>query len=214
MKTFFFLFLSIFLFSACSNNSVDQKKTVTEKLQNAQKNEKTNDEISPEKMTEKFDEKSDYLATMKTSMGEIKIRLFPKKAPKTVENFVRLAESGFYDGVIFHRVIPNFMIQGGDPTGTGTGGKSIFGKPFADEFSDLKNVRGALSMANAGPNTNGSQFFINVVDNLHLDGRHTVFGKVIDGMDVVDAISNVPRDADDKPLSPIKIKSIAIEKIQ
>lgn len=176
-------------------------------------------------------------AIMKTSMGTITFALFPEQAPKTVENFVGLAIRGYYDGITFHRVIPDFMIQGGDPTGTGAGGESIWDQPFEDEFSDhLFNLKGALSMANAGPNTNGSQFF--VVSNEHLnpqmktqmpqagypaeiinayeqggtpwlDGHHTVFGQVIEGMDVVEAISKVKTTAD-KPNTAITIESIEI----
>ena len=123
-----------------------------------------------------------YTATMKTDKGDVKIELYPKDAPQTVNNFVFLAREGFYDGVIFHRVIPDFMAQGGDPTGTGTGGP---GYNFGDEPSGQKHETGSLSMANAGPNTNGSQFFICYEAQPHLNGRHTVFGKVVDGMDVV-----------------------------
>src|SRR2546430_3287964 len=126
------------------------------------------------------------IATMQTNQGTIELELFDEDAPKTVENFKKLAGDGFYDGVIFHRVIPDFMIQGGDPTGTGTGGP---GYQFEDEFNEHKVVRGAFAMANAGPNTNGSQFFIVTADATPwLDGKHTVFGQVTDGMDVVDAI--------------------------
>ena len=131
----------------------------------------------------------DITATMKTTMGEIQILLFPDAAPKAVENFTTHAKNGYYDGLIFHRVIPDFMIQGGDPTGTGMGGESIWGKHFEDEFSpDYHNLRGALSMANAGPGTNGSQFFITHVPTDWLNGKHTVFGKVTEGQSVVDSI--------------------------
>src|SRR5881628_1402651 len=131
-------------------------------------------------------------ATLNTSMGAIALELFDGDAPKTVANFTKLAGDGFYNGVIFHRVIPDFMIQGGDPTGTGSGGP---GYTFEDEFNDHKVVRGAFAMANAGPNTNGSQFFIVTADSCPwLDGKHTVFGRVTDGMDAVDAISDVDRD--------------------
>ncbi|EEI70854.1 MAG: peptidylprolyl isomerase [Lentilactobacillus hilgardii] len=179
-------------------------------------------------------------ATIKTNHGDIKIQLFPEQAPKTVENFVTLAEKGYYDGVTFHRVIPDFMIQGGDPTGTGAGGDSSFGGSFEDEFSpELFNINGALSMANAGPNTNGSQFFI--VTNEHvddgmigqmkqagypdeiidtyknggtpwLDFRHTVFGQVIDGMNVVKEISGVKRSASDKPEDDVVMTTVEITK--
>lgn len=179
-------------------------------------------------------------AVIETTMGVIEIQLFPKQAPKTVENFIKLAEQHYYDGVIFHRVIPDFMIQGGDPTGTGRGGESAFGKPFEDEFSDeLFNFTGALSMANAGPHTNGSQFFI--VTNRHLakemvaememagypeeviekyqkgggtpwlDYHHTVFGQVITGMDVVEKISKVKRNRADKPKKDVVMKKVTIE---
>ena len=145
-------------------------------------------------------------ATLHTNHGDILIELFDDDAPKTVENFLKLARDGFYDGVIFHRIIPDFMIQGGDPTGTGSGGP---GYTFEDEFNDRKIVRGALAMANAGPNTNGSQFFIVTTEAASwLDGKHTVFGTVTDGMDVVDAISGVETDARDRPLADVVIESI------
>lgn len=179
-------------------------------------------------------------ATIKTSMGDIKVVLFPEEAPKAVENFLTLAKDGTYDGVLFHRVINDFMLQSGDTDFLdGRGGKSIWGAPFEDEFSDnLWNFRGALSMANSGANTNGSQFFIvqaptvdasiltklkdagfpaQVIEKYKenggtpwLDKRHTVFGQVIEGMDVVDAIAKVKADQDDKPLDPITIDSIVV----
>lgn len=178
-------------------------------------------------------------ATIKTKHGDIKIQLFPEQAPMTVENFVRLAQKGYYDKTIFHRVISDFMIQGGDPKGNGTGGTSIWNHLFEDEFSrELFNLRGALSMANSGPNTNGSQFFIVQNKNMPkryikqmepagypkeiihaykqggtpwLDGRHTVFGQVIDGMDVVDEIAKVKKDKMDKPLEDVVINTIDID---
>ncbi len=185
----------------------------------------------------------DTIAIMKTNMGEIKIKLFPEFAPKTVENFTTHAKNGYYDGLIFHRVIKDFMIQGGDPTGTGRGGESIWGRAFPDEFTgELHNLRGALSMANAGPNTNGSQFFIVQANSCPedfimqmkqidekvfpnecveayeeiggtpwLDFRHTVFGQVYDGMDVVDAIANVETVVNDKPANDVIIETIIIE---
>ncbi|WP_313628498.1 peptidylprolyl isomerase [Enterococcus italicus] len=177
-------------------------------------------------------------ATIKTNMGDITVQLFPEFAPKTVKNFIELAKKGYYDNVIFHRVIPDFMIQGGDPTGTGMGGESIYGEKFEDEFSpELFNVRGALSMANAGPNTNGSQFFIvnnkNVPANMMtqmeeagypkevveayreggtpwLDFRHTVFGHVVNGMDTVDTIAQVQRGPQDRPVHDVVIEAIEI----
>ena len=173
------------------------------------------------------------VAVLETTKGTVKIQLFPAQAPKTVENFVGLIEKGYYDGIIFHRVISDFMIQGGDPTGTGMGGESLWGDSFEDEFSDeVFNLRGALSMANAGPNTNGSQFFIvqasrvpaNMLRQLKglvpdevvsaygeqggtpwLDKRHTVFGHVIEGMDVVDDMAKVRVNYADEPLEDIKI---------
>ena len=177
-------------------------------------------------------------AIFETSEGHFEIALFPKQAPKTVDNFIGLAKKGYYDGLIFHRIIADFMIQGGDPTGTGMGGESLWGKPFEDEFSkELFNLRGALSMANAGPNTNGSQFFIvnnqNVPSNMlgqlegagypaeiieayqaggtpWLDFRHTVFGHVIEGMSVVDEIAGVQRGPQDRPVHDVVIETIEI----
>ncbi|QMU07861.1 peptidylprolyl isomerase [Levilactobacillus suantsaii] len=176
--------------------------------------------------------------TLETSMGTILLQLFPEQAPKTVENFVTHAKAGYYDGLTFHRVIPNFMIQGGDPTGTGMGGESIWVQPFEDEFSpELYNLRGALSMANAGPNTNGSQFFIvqdkDMTDQMQsqmkdagfpeeivkayqnggtpwLDFRHTVFGQVVKGMDVVDAIAQVKTDSSDQPATPVTMDKVVV----
>src|SRR5881397_102024 len=147
-------------------------------------------------------------ATMQTNHSAIEIELFDADAPKTVENFRKLAADGFYDGVIFHRVIRDFMIQGGDPTGTGTGGP---GYTFDDEFNDHKVVRGALAMANAGPNTNGSQFFIVTTGEAPwLDGKHTVFGEVTSGMDVVDKIEGLDTDARDKPRDDAVIESVEV----
>ncbi len=147
--------------------------------------------------------------TMTTNHGDIVLELFDEDAPETVANFRRLAEDGFYDGLIFHRVIPDFMIQGGCPEGTGTGGP---GYTFEDEFNQHKVVRGALAMANAGPNTNGSQFFIVTTPEAPwLDGKHTVFGRVTEGMDVVDRISELPRDAQDKPREPATIERVEFQ---
>jgi peptidyl-prolyl cis-trans isomerase B (cyclophilin B) len=145
-------------------------------------------------------------ATLQTNHGAIAVELFDEDAPKTVDNFVKLARDGFYDGVIFHRVIPDFMIQGGDPTGTGTGGP---GYTFEDEINDHKVERGALAMANAGPDTNGSQFFVVTTQAAPwLDGKHTVFGRVTEGMDVVDGISEVETGANDKPREPVTIDRV------
>ena len=185
----------------------------------------------------------EVVAVMHTTLGDISIRLFGDKVPRTVENFVTHAKNGYYDGLIFHRVIKDFMIQGGDPTGTGCGGESIYGEKFQDEFHpELHNIRGALSMANAGPNTNGSQFFIveasEVPDGMleqmrgmadrgfpentvkaysevggtpWLDFRHSVFGQVFDGMDVVEKIASVKTNGADRPLEDVKIISIDIQ---
>jgi peptidyl-prolyl cis-trans isomerase B (cyclophilin B) len=147
-------------------------------------------------------------ATLHTNHGAIEIELFPDDAPKTVDNFTSLAGKGFYDGVIFHRVIPDFMIQGGDPTGTGSGGP---GYTFEDEQNEHQVVRGMLAMANAGPNTNGSQFFIVTADDCSwLNGKHTVFGRVVAGMEVADAISAVDRDANDRPREPVAIERVEL----
>ena len=145
---------------------------------------------------------------MTTNRGPIVFELFDDEAPKTVENFKKLAQDGFYDGVIFHRVISDFMIQGGDPTGTGSGGP---GYQFEDEFNDRKVERGALAMANAGPNTNGSQFFIVTTEAASwLDGKHTVFGRVTDGMDVVTAIEQVETGPGDRPRDDVRIESVSL----
>src|SRR5579863_5872945 len=147
-------------------------------------------------------------ATMHTTLGDITLELFDADAPKTVENFRKLAGDGFYDGVIFHRVIPDFMIQGGDPTGTGSGGP---GYTFEDEFNEHPVARGALAMANAGPNTNGSQFFIVTADACPwLDGKHTVFGQVTSGMDVVDAIEQVETGPGDRPREDVVIERVEL----
>ena len=148
-------------------------------------------------------------ATFHTSEGTIALELFPDDAPKTVENFTKLALDGFYDGLTFHRVIPDFMIQGGCPEGTGTGGP---GYQFEDEFNDHKVERGALAMANAGPNTNGSQFFVVTTEEAPwLDGKHTVFGQVADGMDAVDAIEGTETGGGDRPTTPQVIARIELD---
>ena len=148
-------------------------------------------------------------ARMNTTHGTIDLELFDEDAPKTVANFRKLAADGFYDGIIFHRVIPDFMIQGGCPEGTGTGGP---GYTFEDEINHHKVVRGALAMANAGPNTNGSQFFIVTIDAAPwLDGKHTVFGRVSDGMDAVDSIEAVETGRNDRPVEPVAIESIELD---
>lgn len=221
-----FALFAVFVLAACGStadeapaNGQDEAGTPGEAASYPQLHEGVTEEI---------------VADLNTSEGTIRLRLFPEIAPKAVENFLGHAEDGYYDGVIFHRVIEDFMLQSGDPTGSGRGGESIYGEPFEDEFSDrLFNFRGALSMANAGPGTNGSQFFIvqapavpegSVADYPEeiaaayeemggtpwLDGGHTVFGQVEEGMDVVDRIAAVEKNAQDKPLEDIVIESIEV----
>lgn len=196
MKLTLSLFFVLILFISCMNgNSNNQNLTQEQEKQN---------------MSD-----STVVAVINTNMGIIEIQLFESQTPKTVANFIGLAEKGYYNGVIFHRVIENFMIQGGDPTGTGRGGESIYGAKFEDEIvSSLKHDGpGILSMANAGPNTNGSQFFITLVATPWLDGKHTVFGKVIAGMEVVSAIGKVKTSKPgDKPLEDVIMESVTIEK--
>jgi cyclophilin family peptidyl-prolyl cis-trans isomerase len=173
-----------------------------------------NDQVTSKETQTKQESKEMTVAVIKTNMGTIEIEMFADQTPKTVENFVGLADSGYYNGVTFHRVIPNFMIQGGDPTGTGRGGESIWGKKFEDEIAPslVFDKPGILAMANSGPNTNGSQFFITVAATSWLDGNHTIFGQVIEGMDVVYAISKVPTSKPgDKPLEPVVMESVTIE---
>lgn len=240
MKKYYFSLLSILviiLLTACG--------TATDKEQVIEK-EKPADQVPAEENNAKESEEAttmypqlskevaanEALVVMNTTLGPIKIKLFPEQAPKTVENFLTHAENGYYDGIIFHRVIEDFMIQGGDPTGTGMGGESIFGTTFEDEFTaDLFNLNGALSMANAGPGTNGSQFFIVQASQApgtsgypaeiakayeetggtpHLDQKHTVFGQVIEGMDVVNKIATVKTVGQNKPAEDVSIESIEI----
>ncbi|SDN98466.1 peptidyl-prolyl cis-trans isomerase B (cyclophilin B) [Psychrobacillus sp. OK028] len=230
---------TILFLSACgSKDSSAPKEEVEKEETNVSTETKQEGEITMYPQLSKEVASNEALVTMNTSMGPIKIKLFPELAPKTVENFLTHAENGYYDGLIFHRVIQDFMIQGGDPTGTGMGGESIYGAEFEDEFSmNLFNLRGALSMANAGPNTNGSQFFIvqateppataqQMIDGgwpkeiaeayaemggtPHLDQKHTVFGQVIEGLEIVDQMAAVETGANDKPVVDITIDSIEI----
>jgi len=199
--TFTYLVFIILLFGCRESNSLDNKAdTKLTEQRGIMDSTQTNDSVT--------------VAVVKTNMGTFEIELYPKEAPKTVENFTGLAQKGYYNGVIFHRVIDGFMIQGGDPTGTGRGGQSIWGKPFRDEIAkELKHVGpGILSMANAGPNTNGSQFFVTLAATPWLDGRHTVFGKVVSGLDVVMNIGKVETDESDKPLNKVVMESVTIEK--
>ena len=238
-----FILLLMFTLGACGTkqkvNEVNQEKQEEPATDNNKSNEKEGNAdmaeqvVYPQLSTEVAE--NERLVQMNTNMGAIKIKMFPEQAPKTVENFLTHAKDGYYNGVIFHRVIQDFMIQGGDPQGTGRGGESIYGGPFEDEFSmQLFNLRGALSMANAGANTNGSQFFIvqssrasalrqgypqEIIDAYaemggtpHLDFGHTVFGHVIEGMDIVDAIANVKTLPGDKPAEDVVIESIDIIK--
>ncbi|MCM3711577.1 peptidylprolyl isomerase [Sporosarcina luteola] len=256
MKKMSLPFLSIFLvllLAACGQGDQKEQEKATngsattqneDEVQDQLSDDKSSDEATNEEATTMYPQLSNEVAAnealvvMNTTMGPIKIKLFPEQAPKTVENFLKHAENGYYDGIIFHRVIKDFMIQGGDPTGTGMGGESIYGDSFEDEFTmDLFNLRGALSMANAGPNTNGSQFFIvqastppGTATQLtergwpeeiakayeenggtpHLDQKHTVFGQVIEGMDIVDKIASAKTGRADKPVEEISIESIEI----
>jgi peptidyl-prolyl cis-trans isomerase B (cyclophilin B) len=247
MKKTIYLFLAavMLILPACGTstdqNSGAQKESggAAEGTQGEQASEEKGSDEGYPQLTEEVAE-NERLVDMETTMGTIKIKLFPDYAPKAVENFITHSEEGYYDGLIFHRVINDFMIQGGDPDGTGMGGESIYGQPFEDEFSDkLYNLRGALSMANSGANTNGSQFFIvqkktaeagmeeqmekagypgeiiKAYDNggtPWLDSRHTVFGQVIEGMEVVDEIAAAETDESDRPVEDVKIKHIKIIK--
>lgn len=152
------------------------------------------------------------VVSIETTQGTITVALKPEIAPKAVENFLRLAQSDYYNGVIFHRIIKNFMIQGGDPTGTGRGGQSIYGKPFEDEISLSAKFDkpGLLAMANAGPKTNGSQFFITTASTPWLNGKHTIFGEVIEGYDIVKKLEGTPVDGQDRPVVPPKIVKITL----
>jgi peptidyl-prolyl cis-trans isomerase B (cyclophilin B) len=236
------LFIALFVLSACGtskDNNQSKSNSASSIMDQKEGGQKVTDTDYPQLSTDVSE--NEKLVEMETTMGTIKIKLFPKYAPKAVENFVKHAEEGYYDGLIFHRVIKDFMIQGGDPNGNGTGGESIYSQPFEDEFSNnLFNLRGALSMANSGVNTNGSQFFIvqstaldpSRKDKLVKDGYpkeilkayedkggtpwldrlHTVFGQVIEGMDVVDKIANTKADSKDKPVEDVIINKIKVLK--
>ena len=199
-KNIIFIILTVALI-ACSDNAEKKEKPIT----------KTED-IVKELMNISGNEK--LVATFKTNEGDFEIELFATKTPKTVENFVGLATTGKYDNLIFHRVIPQFMIQGGDPTGTGRGGESFWGGKFEDEFDTSlhHDKAGILSMANAGSGTNGSQFFITLIPTPWLDGKHSIFGEVISGMDVVNSIGDTKTGGMDKPVKDIVIQTILVEK--
>jgi peptidyl-prolyl cis-trans isomerase B (cyclophilin B) len=232
------ILILMLILSACGTSAEKE----TDNANGSETEEKKTNNQTPDnfpQLTEEVQE-NERLVEMQTSKGNIKIKLFPDQAPKAVENFIKHSEDGYYDGVIFHRVIQDFMIQGGDPDGTGMGGESIYGEAFEDEFSnELYNIRGALSMANSGPNTNGSQFFIVQNKTLDpslkeqmekagypeeiikayekggtawLDNKHTVFGQVIEGMDVVDSIAAVETGEQDKPVEDVVIEKIKVLK--
>ena len=237
---FALFFVIILLLSACGTGSNEEGKGTNGSESEQGKTEQTEQQVSTEypQLTNEI-LPNEKVIEMETSMGMIKIKLFPEYAPKAVENFITHSKDGYYDGVLFHRVISDFMIQSGDPQGTGMGGESIYGQPFEDEFSTkLFNLRGALSMANSGPGTNGSQFFIVQNSNLSpdlkkqmeeagypaeiieayekggtpwLDHKHTVFGQVIEGMDIVDKIASVEVGERDKPVEDVIIKKIKVE---
>lgn len=198
------LFIVVMIISCSKNNESDLQK----KLHSTIEKGDTLDNLMDLKNDEKL------IATVQTNIGTFEIELFARDVPRTAKNFAGLALKGYYDGIVFHRVIKDFMIQGGDPTGTGMGGESIYGAKFEDEFvpSLMHDSQGIVSMANAGPNTNGSQFFITVVPTPWLNARHSVFGKVIKGMDVVNAISQVPTNNMDRPVDNVVMQKVTIEK--
>lgn len=201
MKALFFSFLFIAVIFGCKDSNSSGNNTLNKQENNT--------------MMQTTGSDSMLVAIIQTTMGTIEIELFEKQTPKTVENFAGLAKKGYYNGVIFHRVIDNFMIQGGDPTGTGRGGESLWGGKFEDEIVPaLKHdIPGILSMANAGPNTNGSQFFITIVPTPWLDGKHTVFGQVINGMDIVYNIGKVATSKPgDKPEVDVIMEKVTTEK--
>ncbi len=203
------IFLLIMLFAVLTGYGNAVSNSNKNKIESSAMNDSTNTAADSVRLND-----STLVAVIKTNMGTIKIQLLPVEAPKTVENFVGLSNKGYFNGIIFHRVISGFMIQGGDPTGTGRGGESIWGGKFDDEISpNLKfDQPGVVAMANAGPNTNGSQFFITVAPTPWLDGHYSIFGKVIGGMDVVYAISNVATSVPgDRPLSDVVMESVTIE---
>jgi len=206
MKQIAFLIVSLFVLNCSGANITKENNDILIKKEKERKVTELMKIAENEKLVAKFN----------TNVGAFEIELFATKVPKTVENFVGLATNGKYNGIIFHRVIANFMIQGGDPTGTGRGGESYWGGKFADEFdASLKHTKpGILSMANAGPNTNGSQFFITLVPTPWLDGKHSIFGEVISGMEVVNAIGITQTGFMDKPVKDIVIETILVEKRQ
>jgi len=199
---FAYFFVTLFFLGCASNNKSNEVKNISKEPEKKVMDDstKTNDTTT--------------VAIIKTNMGTIELELFDKLAPKTVENFVGLAKKGYYNGLIFHRVIDGFMIQGGDPTGTGRGGESFWGGKFDDEIvpSLTFDGPGILAMANAGPNTNGSQFFITLAKTAWLNGHYSIFGKVIKGMDVVQAIGKTKTGPGDRPVKEVVMKEVTIEK--
>jgi peptidyl-prolyl cis-trans isomerase B (cyclophilin B) len=242
LQFLFVLIIGVLVLSGCGTSSEKEEaapKSTAPKTEEKEGSDQVANTVYPQLSNEVSE--NEKLVEIETTMGSIKVKLFPEYAPKAVENFITHGEEGYYDGLIFHRVIKDFMIQGGDPNGDGTGGESIYGQPFEDEFSNnLFNLRGALSMANSGSNTNGSQFFIvqkktvdpsmktemekagfdkEIIEAYEerggtpwLDQRHTVFGQVIEGMDIVDKIAETPVDAKDKPEEDVLIKDIKVLK--
>jgi cyclophilin family peptidyl-prolyl cis-trans isomerase len=207
----YLLIVILITIAACTS---EEKKNNNE-IENKYDNKNIEEVKVKELMT--LEENEILVAQIHTSMGDIEIELFADKTPKTVENFVGLASKGYYDGIVFHRIIADFMIQGGDPTGSGSGGESYFGGSFDDEFHDelTHNGSGILSMANAGPGTNGSQFFITLVPTPWLDGKHSIFGKVINGLDIVESIGKVETSKPfDKPLKDVVMNKVVIQKRQ
>ncbi|MFC2092596.1 peptidylprolyl isomerase [Bacteroidota bacterium] len=215
ISTLLIFFIAVVLLFGCGK---DDQKTDTETKKDDTQNELTSEtkedlgktQEKRDSLDKSVDKKSKSdMVLMKTNMGDIKIKLYMDKAPITAGNFRDLVEQGFYDGIIFHRVIDGFMIQGGDPTGTGTGGSP---NTIPDEFGEgLKhNRKGILSMANSGPNTGTSQFFITLVPTPHLDGKHAIFGEVVEGMNVVEKIGEVEKDARDKPVKDVVITKVTM----
>jgi cyclophilin family peptidyl-prolyl cis-trans isomerase len=207
MKNLLYLIMIFALFVGCKNTNSSNKEPESTSTSNQKGNTVNNEmQLSPDSI---------LVAVIKTNMGTVQIQLFPDLAPKTVENFTGLAKKGYYNGLIFHRIIENFMIQGGDPTGTGMGGESVWGGKFDDEINPSLNFDqpGMLAMANAGPNTNGSQFFITVAPTKWLNGHYSIFGKVINGMDVVLEISKVKTTKPgDRPVNKVVMETVTIEK--
>jgi peptidyl-prolyl cis-trans isomerase-like 1 len=218
MRKYFYLFVFSFLIIACGQNKSNSQTDDTQKeeaLSTATDQVKDTIEVKLDELL-KLADNEQLVATIKTNKGEMKLELYPKEAPQTVKNFAGLILKGYYNGITFHRVIKDFMIQGGDPTGTGSAGDSYYGIEFEDEFSPNLSHTGAgiLSMANRGPNTNTSQFFITLAATPWLNGKHTIFGKVISGMDVLKTIGSVPTTKPyDKPVNPVVMEQVTVEKV-